>query len=301
MKATLVTPRSYAFFSALVVFCTLSLSLLGQFRPGGPRNREAIELPPGEVSITVEGDKRHIRANGIPKHETGEFPTRGNPNPIRPLDYHITVPANPQVADEITPVERQPFGIAINGVPFDPGTAEYWRRDTNSGWRYDALSGNINLGIDSSNGHVQPTGAYHYHGIPNGLVESTDDSKGMILVGYASDGFPVYSVYGYEDKDDAESDLTKVKPSYQLKEGLRPDGPRGYYDGTFVQDWKYVEGLGDLDECNGRFGVTPEYPEGIYHYYLTETYPFIPRYTRGEPDPSFDRRGQHGRVQGMRR
>ncbi|QXD24773.1 YHYH protein [Opitutia bacterium ISCC 51] len=200
-----------------------------------------------------------------------------------------------------TPVERQPFGVAINGVPFDPGTAEYWRGDMDSGWIYDALSGNINLGIDSSNGHVQPTGAYHYHGIPNGLVKLSDNSQGMILVGYASDGFPVYAFHGYNDPSDKKSALTKAKPSFKLKEGIRPDGPKGYYDGTFVQDWEYVEGYGDLDECNGRFGVTPEYPEGIYHYYLTETYPFIPRYTRGEPDPSFDRRGQHGRVRGLGR
>ena len=26
--------------------------------------------------------------------------------------------------------------------------------------------------------------------------------------------------------------------------------------GAFTQDYEYVEGLGDLDQCNGRFGVT---------------------------------------------
>jgi hypothetical protein len=122
----------------------------------------------------------------------------------------------------------------------------------------------------------------------------------MILVVYASDGFPVYAVHGYNDPSGAESGVKKVSPSYKLKEGTRPDGPMGYYDGTFIQDFVYAEGFGDLDECNGRFGVIPEYPEGIYHYYLTDTYPFIPRYTIGKPDDSFSRRAQHGRVRGIR-
>ncbi len=31
----------------------------------------------------------------------------------------------------------------------------------------------------------------------------------------------------------------------------------GDYDGTFTIDTEYVAGLGDLDECGGRFGVIP--------------------------------------------
>lgn len=278
----------------------VSFSLFGQLRPGGPRNREAIELPPGEVVTTVKGGKRHIESNGIPNHDTGEFPNPGNPNAIRPLNYRFSMPAAPQIADTFTPVERQPFGVAINGVPFDPGTAEYWRRNPDSGWRYDALSGNINLGIDRSNGHVQPTGAYHYHGVPNGLVAALDDAQGMVLVGYAADGFPVYASMGYLDPLDPNSGLIQVTSSYQLKTGQRPDGPRGTYDGTFVEDFVYRENSGDLDEANGRFGVTPEYPEGIYHYFLTDRFPFIPRLLRGKPDESFARRAQHGRVRGLR-
>ncbi|MEM5480850.1 YHYH protein [Pseudoalteromonas fuliginea] len=36
------------------------------------------------------------------------------------------------------------------------------------------------------------------------------------------------------------------------------------------------------DECNGRVGVTPEFPQGIYHYYATDTYPFFQRCVKGE-------------------
>ena len=51
--------------------------------------------------------------------------------------------------------------------------------------------------------------------------------------------------------------------------------------GTLTQDYEYVAGLGDLDECNGRTGVTPEFPGGIYHYYVTEGYPYIQRCVKG--------------------
>ena len=51
--------------------------------------------------------------------------------------------------------------------------------------------------------------------------------------------------------------------------------------GSFRQDWEYIAGSGDLDECNGRTGVTPEFPAGIYYYAITDTYPFIHRCVKG--------------------
>ncbi|MEO0477659.1 MAG: YHYH protein [Planctomycetota bacterium] len=271
----------------------------------------AFASPQNEVAIEVKGSYRYITSNGIPEHKTGRFPTRGNPNAISEQTYRYKVPAEPKVADKTTSVYGQPFGVALNGVPFDPGTAEVWSKNGRTQirgahnnkdlWNYDALSGKINLGIDTSNAHVQPSGAYHYHGIPNGLValRKKELSKpAMVLVGYAADGFPVYSEYAHEDADDASSQLRKMKPSYRLKEGTRPggdDSPGGRYDGTYNQDFEYVEGLGDLDACNGRTGVTPEYPDGTYYYVLTEDFPMIPRAFRGTPDESFERRRGGGR------
>jgi hypothetical protein len=55
-----------------------------------------------------------------------------------------------------------------------------------------------------------------------------------------------------------------------------------------------VKGLGDLDETNGRTGVTPEYPNGTYYYVLTDNWPFIPRMFRGTADASFARPGGQG-------
>ena len=254
----------------------------------------------GEVNIEQRGEFRYIESNGIPAHETGRFPNRRNPNRISEQRHAFRVALHPDEAQNTTPLGMWPFGVALNGVPFDPGAAEFWQRDRRSGWQYEALSGAIDLGLDESNAHVQPTGAYHYHGIPVGLIEHLGDGETlteMMLIGYAADGFPIYAPYAYAEPDDPESDLQPMHASYRVKRGVRrarPAGPGGSYDGTFVQDYEYAEGEGDLDECNGRFGVTPEYPDGTYHYFITAEFPFIPRQFRGTPDESFIRRGPPG-------
>jgi hypothetical protein len=261
----------------------------------------AAEVAPGkgvkpafasEVTITVEDGVRIIRSNGIPNHETGQFPNRGNPNTIALQRYEFRMPAEPKAADKPTALRMQPFGIAINGVLFDPGAAEWWNGDRASGWQYEPLAGNGMLGVDRSHAHVQPNGAYHYHGIPVALVYAlTDGKEQMALVGWAADGFPIYNPIGYTDPKDAASALKNLKSSYRVKKGTRPSGPGGAYNGTYVADYQYVAGVGDLDECNGLTGVTPEFPKGIYHYVLTEEFPFVPRMYRGTPDPSFNTHG----------
>ena len=39
--------------------------------------------------------------------------------------------------------------------------------------------------------------------------------------------------------------------------------------GWYYEDFEFVDGLGDLDVHNGRFCVTPEYPNGTYAYFAT--------------------------------
>ncbi|MEK9722795.1 MAG: YHYH protein, partial [Rhodospirillaceae bacterium] len=93
-----------------------------------------------------------------------------------------------QKASRVTELGHQNFGIALNGVPFDVLTAEYWNRDRSSGWNVEALSGAMNLGLDRNNAHVQPNGAYHYHGIPTGLLEQFPFKDKPAPLGYAADG-----------------------------------------------------------------------------------------------------------------
>ena len=64
---------------------------------------------------------------------------------------------------------------------------------------------------------------------------------------------------------------------------LDTDVPSGSYDGTYVQDYKYYVGSGDLDECNGRFAITPEYPNGVYHYHITDAWPYVMSCFKGKP------------------
>jgi hypothetical protein len=264
----------------------------GDQRGGGGGDRHRAD---NRVEIVVRDGYRFITSNGIPDHATGRFPNRGNPNAISEQQYRFRVPERPQANDQPTDARGRSFGVAVNGVPFDPGTAEFWNGDRR--WNYEALSGEIDLGVDRNLAHVQPTGAYHYHGVPTGLVErlaKASKQKQMLLVGWAADGFPIYAGLGHEAADDAGSPLKKLTSSYRLRKGNRPggeDGPGGQYDGTFTRDWEYVAGAGDLDECNGRTGMTPEFPEGTYYYVLTDEFPHIPRQWRGTPDESFERKG----------
>jgi hypothetical protein len=245
-----------------------------------------------EVSIKTEGDLRIIESNGLPDHATGDFPNAHNPNSISAQHYRFQMPLKPRKAGKSTPCAFQLWGVALNGVPFDPGTAEFWRNDPSLGWRYEAIGGSMDLGLDAANAHVQPSGAYHYHGIPAPLVEG---KQGMVLLGYAADGFPIYNELCPPDPQDLKSGLKKMQPSWALKSGARPDGgPEGNYDGRFTADFEYVAGTGDLDENNGREGVTPEYPEGTYYYVLTSRFPYVPRSWAGTPDDSFKRRGPGG-------
>ena len=244
------------------------------------------------VNIEVREGYRYITSNGIPDHTPGQFPNRKNPNTIAPQSYEFRVTTSPKVFD--TPQESRGclFGVALNGVVFDPGTAEFWRDDPSLGWRMEAIGGPRNLGLDRSNAHVQPTGAYHYHSIPVGLLEKLGgtNAKKPVLLGWAADGFPIYAPLSYADAKDPKSKMKVLKSSYRLKSGARPsppDAPGGTYDGAYTRDWEYVAGSGDLDECNGRFGVTPEFPDGTYYYVLTEQFPFVPRLFRGEADSSF--------------
>jgi len=246
------------------------------------------------------GATTSMSSNGIASHLTGSFPNAGNPNRISEQSHRFTFSNTPQ--RNAYPAEARIFGVTLEGIPLERDTAESWRNQRE--WRYEAITPAIAdgtdhhitgdwLGTDCNNAHVQPTGKYHYHGLMEGLlneIRATTNSDDMVLGGYAADGFPFYLRYGYADPMDPSSGLARMRASWELKQGTRPSGPGGAYDGEFREDWEYVAGSGDLDQCGGRFGPTPEYPDGIYHYYITDDYPYIPRCVMGTPDSSFTRR-----------
>lgn len=250
------------------------------------------------IQIDYTNNVRTITANGQPNHSTGSFPNRNNPNSISTQSYKLQVPLNPLKNNRATEMRGGLIGIALNGVVFEPGTAETWNNDRR--WRMEAINGPRNLGLDSNNAHVQPDGSYHYHGVPNGLINlSSQRNEAPVMLGYAADGFPMYNEQGYIDPNDMNSPLSTLVPSYRVKYGNRTSGPGGIYNGNYTADFEYVKGYGDLDECNGRFAKTPEYPEGTYHYVVTNKFPFISRCLMGTPDESFFNAKQ-GRQRGNR-
>ena len=236
-------------------------------------------VPRAEAAERVEIDEaqgfRFIRADGLPNHATGAFPNAGNPNRISAQSNSFRMPLHP--AKAARPTYYPPntlFGVAVNGVVFDPNTAEFWNGDRR--WMIEALSGARPLGIDQNNAHVQPNGAYHYHGVPTGLVATLGAAR-PLLIGWAADGFPIY--------------VGDARPSWRLKAVRDEGGPGGRPDGTYARDYEFVNGAGDLDECNGRTGPTAEFPQGSYYYVVTVAFPYVPRCFAGTFDRSFVKQG----------
>lgn len=266
---------------------------------------EIPDEPVSQVNISIKGNYRYITSNGIPSNH-GKFPNPGNPNAISAQFYQFRVPLFPVMTQQTLAVTRdENTGVALNGIPFDPLSKEFWENGHQvhepslASWNYEAMHDTKQLGLDHNNAHVQPNGAYHYHGLPKALYKQLSNGKTppdqMILLGYAADGFPMYGLYGYSN--DSSSQLKLLIPSFQLKTGARPKGaPPGNYDGTFVEDYEYIAKSGDLDQCNGRYGITPEYPKGTYYYVITGTYPYLPRCFRGMPDPSFAKKHEHSMI-----
>ena len=248
-----------------------------------------LQVTGAQVSITSTARTRTITSNGLPTHAVGQFPNAGNPHRIAVQSYSFRVPVSPTVGQPRALGRGASFGVAVNGVPFDPNAAEFWQGNPRSGWRYNALGGAVALGFDASYAHVQPSGAYHYHGLPVALMQQLGWSpeRASPLIGYAADGFPIYALTA-----ERAGRVVRMTSSYQLKTGTRPGGqePGGRYDGAFVQDYAYVAGSGELDACNGAVVRTAEYPQRTYAYFLTDTYPVVPRCLVGEAGRGFSKR-----------
>ena len=98
--------------------------------------------------------------------------------------------------------------------------------------------------------------------LENDDTENTAKYHSPIL-GWAYDGSPIYGPYGYSSASGGS--IKQLTSGYERVDiGNRPNFPLGF----FVEDNTFV-GNGDLDENNGRFCITPEYPKGVYAYFTT--------------------------------
>ena len=166
-------------------------------------------------------------------------------------------------------------------------------------WNRDAIPAEM-AGFDCSKGHPA-MGNYHHHQNPsafnldkvilsnicnlyaaNGLY-SIDSTSHSPLIGFAYDGFPIYGAYSYTNTN-GTGGIKRMKSGYTLRNMVtRSTSPTGgpvslgpavnatYFLGYFREDYEFTASTASdvLDEHNGRFCVTPEYPNGTYAYFAT--------------------------------
>jgi len=87
------------------------------------------------------------------------------------------------------------------------------------------------------------------------------------IIGWAYDGNPIYGPYGFSSID-GRGVVKALESGYRLSLSSSRPSTTLYPAGFFVEDYVFDE-TGDLDEHNGRFCVTPEYPDGVYAYFST--------------------------------
>jgi len=99
----------------------------------------------------------------------------------------------------------------------------------------------------------------------NGIEQ--DSNYHSPIIGWAYDGHPIYGPYGYSTKNGGT--IAQMQSGYIENSSTENRPP--FDSGFFVEDFKYVEVSSDiiLDENNGRFCITPEYPKGTYAYFTT--------------------------------
>jgi hypothetical protein len=160
----------------------------------------------------------------------------------------------------------------------------------NQDWNRDAIPAEMG-GFDCNKAHPA-MGNYHHHQNPSAFnldliivsnICETYPADGLYvidteshspLIGFAYDGFPIYGAYGFANAD-GTGGIVKMNSSYELPGATTrlngPDVNNTYFEGYFREDYNYVSHPEEfyLDEHNGRFAITPEYPEGIYAYYAT--------------------------------
>lgn len=212
------------------------------------------DLPDPYLSATCDGDSLVVVTNSIPDY-LYVATTPGSPSED---ESTYVLPANPVEATDPSPDDVPLLGsiaVAVNGVPIYGPT---------EGTGGDVLS--LVGALSECGSHNGPT-AFHMHLF--GWAEGVDclysaeevESGDPTLVGWAADGYPIMS--GLLCDNEECSSMTQLTSSWELTD-----------DSLFATDtWgahSYVEGSGDLDQCNGRIDS-----DGQYRYYTTPTFPYI--------------------------
>ncbi len=253
------------------------------------------EVETHECSVSITMNETHITivTNGLPDHdfESTLACSQGN-DCTRAQNYEWTIPRSPvndtmgghdatncpeANGDYECAAALGEVAIAINGVPFyGPEDGPGGDAVASQHGAYEEDRQPIVLGV--CHAHNGQGGTFHYHAdanclhwhpeegetmldyddsTPAAVAQNTANGSHSAVIGVSMDGYPIYGLWGYDD----QMNIVEMKSSYKLKEG-----ETGY---NGIDDYVYVQGLGHLDVCNGQFGPTPEFPDGIYHYHST--------------------------------
>lgn len=225
-----------------------------------------------------------------------------NPGAPSGQNYTFRLPRTQTVAVNKTTVPLVgAIGVLRNGIPmYGLSNAKYYNGSGNNGMGVGTWNVEVYLAegfvLDTALGaHPQQQGAYHTHAKPYRLFSSTASNLHSPLIGYAFDGYPVYGPYGYSTPTNSASAVTRMKTGFSARSiTTRTVLPYGgtltaaqygppvngtYPIGTYSEDYEWLaSNNGDLDRYNGRYCVTPEYPAGIYAYFITLNASGTPEY-----------------------
>ena len=237
-------------------------------------------LPSNVQSVDYTTIDVYVSCTCIPGYDIG--PWGNNPNQPANQNFCYKITRNPQEA-----INHQATGLGHIGV-WSNGVSVFNAKDAfsynNQGiWNRDALVFE-GASFDECLGHPAPNGEYHNHINPTCLYDDMDDQNHSPIIGYAFDGFPIYGTYAFTNTD-GTGEIKRMESGYQLRNiterNSLADGGQlnanqygpfigGQYPlGSFLEDYEHNDSYGDLDEHNGRFCITPDYPNGIYAYFVT--------------------------------
>jgi len=226
-----------------------------------------------------------------------------NPGAPAAQGYTYRIPRNPSIpTTKTTSPVLGAIGMLINGVPiYGLSNARYYNGTNNNGggpggtW-YVEVYKSEGFVLDTALGaHPQQQGAYHSHAKPQRLYISTATTAHSPIVGWSFDGHPVYGPNGYSNPLDNTSAIRRITSGFSLRNittrttladgtvlAANKYGPAvstTFPIGTYMQDYEWLASNGgDLDIYNGRFCKTPEFPDGVYAYFVTLDATGTPKY-----------------------
>ena len=261
-------------------------------------------IPSNVQTVQYSATQVYVSSTCIPGYSIG--PWNANPNIPVNQNFVYKITRSPQQnLNNLIATGLGHIGVWSNGVSvfnFKDGmsynNAGVWNRNA---LYYEGAS------FDACLGHPAPNGEYHNHVNPTCLYNDADSLNHSPIIGYAFDGFPIYGAYAYTNVNGTGS-IKRMKSSYWLSTNTtRTNGPAvnaQYPAGCYCEDYTYIPVLGDLDEHNGRFCITPDYPNGTYCYFVTidaqlyPTFPFVlgPTYYGTVPAGNLGPNGGHNVI-----